>query len=49
MYCAVITQDGQKKIGFAECSDERPGGNVSQKIASKGKGDGMKLVERIDL
>ncbi|KAI9741308.1 MAG: hypothetical protein M1834_003025 [Cirrosporium novae-zelandiae] len=50
VYCAVITHDGQKKNGFAECADDTM--NVSGKgtyKAKDGTGEARKLIERIDL
>jgi len=58
VYCAVITHDGQRRNGFAECSDDTM--NVRGKGTFKGveregekreKGErfGRKLIQRIDL
>lgn len=50
VYCAVITHDGQRKNGFAECRDDTV--NLRGKgrdIKAKGKGEARKLIERIEL
>lgn len=58
VYCAVVTHDGQRRNGFAECSDDTM--NVRGKgsfktvekeegIHEKGARFGRKLIQRIDL
>ncbi|KAI9841771.1 MAG: hypothetical protein M1830_007841 [Pleopsidium flavum] len=56
VYCAVITHDGQRKNGFAECSDDTMNVRGKGTFVGKGKGEegvggrfGRKLVKRIDL
>ena len=51
VYCAVITHDGQRKNGFAECSDD------SMNLRGKGNYEGQagkghhhrKLLEKIEM
>lgn len=58
VYCAVITHDGQRRNGFAECSDDTmnvrgkglyKGVGTAGGVADKGERIGRKLIKRIDL
>lgn len=51
VYCAVITHDGQKKNGFAECADDtmNPRGKGNYEGHEKKGHHHRKLVQRIDL
>lgn len=50
VYCAVITHDGQRKNGFAECRDDTV--NVRGKgrdVRVEKEGKARKLIDRIEL
>lgn len=51
VYCAVITHDGQRKNGFAECADDtmNPRGKGNYEGHERKGHHHRKLVKRIDL
>lgn len=58
VYCAVITHDGQRRNGFAECSDDTmnvrgkgtfKGVETTGGMGEKGGRVGRKLIQRIVL
>ena len=50
MYCAVITHDGQRKNGFAECMDDtmNPRGKGDYVAKTGGRGQ-RNLIKKIDM
>jgi len=51
VYCAVITHDGQRKNGFAECADDtmNPRGKGNYEGHERRGHKHRKLLKRIDL
>ena len=51
VYCAVITHDGQRKNGFAECSDDtmNPRGKGNYKGLEQKGHHHRKLLDKIEL
>lgn len=51
VYCAVITHDGQRKNGFAECSDDsmNPRGKGNYEGQAKKGHQHRKLLEKIEM
>ncbi|MCJ1305361.1 hypothetical protein MMC08_008175 [Hypocenomyce scalaris] len=49
VYCAVITHDGQKKNGFAECRDDTVNlRGKGEEVRGKREGRARKLIDKIE-